>query len=251
MPRRDAFGLTDLNARIDALDNRVPGQLQLDLYDAVQSHMLASIVWFLANADHGDGLDTVVGHFRTGIAELAPVIERLLPAYLATSTAGLVERYTAGGVPVSLARRIARLPVYAMIPDMVLIADRTGQPLDRVASCYFAVAGHFRIGSLEEVARGLVIEDYYDRVALDRARRTLADAHRRITAAALAIGGPAAAEAATGKGKTAKAQRPRRQTRSISGSRRIAAKRTASPGQRATSSRPANCRFPGSPSPPA
>ncbi|HOV04674.1 MAG TPA: NAD-glutamate dehydrogenase, partial [Kaistiaceae bacterium] len=191
---RDAYGLTDLNARIDALDTRIPGALQLDLYDAVQTHMLASIVWFLGNADRTDGLDAVVGHFRAGIAELAPIIERVLPAYLAESTDGLVARYTEGGVPVSLARRIARLPVYAMIPDMVLIGDRTGEALDRVAACYFAVAAHFQIGRLEEVARGLVIEDYYDRVALDRARRTLADAHRRITAEALCAS-PAKAEA--------------------------------------------------------
>ena len=43
---RNSFDLTDLNTEIDALDTRIDGCLQLDLYTEVQSLLLERVVWF-------------------------------------------------------------------------------------------------------------------------------------------------------------------------------------------------------------
>ena len=43
--------MTALNGEIDALDNKVPGKLQLELYQAVQDLLLDRLVWFLRNVD--------------------------------------------------------------------------------------------------------------------------------------------------------------------------------------------------------
>ena len=67
------------------------------------------------------------------------------------------------------------------MPDIIVVAEATGAPLERAAEAYFAIDGRFRIGQIEALARTLVVGDYYDGLALDRARRTLAEAHRRIT----------------------------------------------------------------------
>ena len=48
---RDSYGMTALNGEIDALDNRVAGKLQLELYAAVQDLLLDRMVWFLRNVD--------------------------------------------------------------------------------------------------------------------------------------------------------------------------------------------------------
>ncbi len=183
---RDSYGLTELNGKIDALDTRIPGAMQLELYAAVQDHLVDRIVWFLRNAPREDGLAAVVAHYHAGITELAPAVHRYLPPYLAERVETAEARYEGAGVPGNLAGRIARLPVFAMIPDMVAIADRTDMALGAVATVYFAIADHFRIGRLEDQARSLDVRDYYDRLALDRARQILGEAHRRITAAVLA-----------------------------------------------------------------
>src|SRR5262249_1732872 len=44
---RDSYQMIALNTAIDALDNKVPGKLQLDLYAAVQDLLLDRLVWFL------------------------------------------------------------------------------------------------------------------------------------------------------------------------------------------------------------
>ena len=184
---RDSFGLTELNSKIDALDNRLPGALQLELYAAVQDHLVDRIVWFLRIAPREGGLAAVVRHFRAGITELAPVVDRYLPPYLAERVEETEKRYVAAGVPRGLARRVSRLPVFALIPDMVAVADHSGVALATVAEAFFAIAEYFKIGRLEDRARTLDVKDYYDRLALDRARQTLGEAHRRITVAVLAV----------------------------------------------------------------
>src|SRR5215207_8546267 len=55
----------------------------------------------------------------------------------------------------------------------------------------------FRLGSLIGAAREVIVKDYFDRLALDRAIDGIAAAHRRLTAEAVAQGGagPAGVEA--------------------------------------------------------
>ena len=54
---RDSYDMVALNAEIDALDNKVPGEVQLALYAAVQDLLLDRLVWFLRNVDLAQGLD--------------------------------------------------------------------------------------------------------------------------------------------------------------------------------------------------
>jgi len=73
---RDSYGMPALNDEINALDAKIPGDLQLQLYAAVQELLLDRVVWFLRNADLSKGLAGVVDHYRHGIA----AIEAALPA---------------------------------------------------------------------------------------------------------------------------------------------------------------------------
>src|SRR5262249_25471456 len=85
---RDSYGLTGLNGEIDALDNRISGKLQLDLYQAVQDLLLDRLVWFLRNVDLTQGLAAVVTHYCDGIAAVEAALVTVLPATAAAALAG-------------------------------------------------------------------------------------------------------------------------------------------------------------------
>ena len=53
---RNSYDMPSLNDEINALDGKVPGRVQLSLYEAVQNLLLDRIVWFLRNADLSKGL---------------------------------------------------------------------------------------------------------------------------------------------------------------------------------------------------
>jgi glutamate dehydrogenase len=155
------------------------------------------VVWFLRNAELTQGLAGIVVHYREGIAAVEAALEAALPQAPAGALAAREAELRRQGVPEALARRIAALPVLVGATDIVLVADRTGRPIAEVAATYFAAAAFFRLDRIVAAARGIVIADYFDRLALDRALDSIGEAERRLTAAMTvnAVVGPAAVEA--------------------------------------------------------
>jgi glutamate dehydrogenase len=183
---RDSFGLTDLNTQIDALDAQIDGPLQLELYARVRAMLTGRIIWFLKNADLSLGIASVVEKFTSGIATLQGALTPFLPDYLKDQVAEAKARFLEGGVPDALADRIAGLHLEAMLPDMVQIAQDSDRSLEHAAQAYLEVAGLFKLGRLDTLAQDISITDYFDGLAVQRARQVLGEAHRAITANVLA-----------------------------------------------------------------
>jgi glutamate dehydrogenase len=191
---RDSYDMPALNNDIDALDNKVSGMLQLALYAAVQDLLLDRVVWFLRNVDLRQGLAAIVAHYRDGIAAVEAALDTALPPAAAARFGKREDELRANGVPAELARRIARLPVLAAAPDIVIVAERAGRDITALAAIYFAAEAFFRLDAITSAARGIVVSDYFDRLALDRALDSIGEAERRL-AAAMASNGAAGAEA--------------------------------------------------------
>jgi glutamate dehydrogenase len=191
---RDSYDMTALNTAIDALDNKIPGKLQLDLYAAVQDLLLDRIVWFLRNIDLSKGLADLVAHYRDGIAAVTVALDSALSPDFRSARAARRQELVAAGVPDALAGRLADLRALTAAPDIVLVADRTGKPIGDVAATYFAVGAYFRLDRIAGAASTIPIADHFDRLALDRARDSIGDAERRLAAAMVgngAVGTPA------------------------------------------------------------
>ena len=193
---RDSYGMTALNSEIDALDAKIPGNLQLELYAAVEDLLLDRLVWFLRNVELTRGLAAIVEHYRAGIAAVAAALDAASVEAKAERAARATELEKAG-VPPELARRIADLPALAAAPDIVLVAERTGKPIAEVTATYFAAESFFKLDRIASAARAVPVADYFDRLALDRALDSIGEAERRLAAAMVANGaaGAAAVEA--------------------------------------------------------
>jgi glutamate dehydrogenase len=185
---RDSYGMTALNTAIDGLDNRIPGKLQLELYAAVQDLLLDRIIWFLRHVDLTKGLADVVTHYRDGIAVVATALDGALSEEALRALAARRQELIEAGVPDELAGRIGDLGPLNAAPDIVLVADRTGKAVGEVAATYFAAGTFFRLDRIASAASNIPIADYFDRLALDRARDSIGDAERRLTAAMIGNG---------------------------------------------------------------
>jgi glutamate dehydrogenase len=179
---RNSYDLIGLNTEIEALDNRIPGKLQLDLFATVQDLLLDRIVWFLRNVDLGHGLATVIDHYQAGIATVAAALDGALAEAARAARAARVAELTGAGVPEPTARRIADLPWLIPAADIVLVADRSRHSVADVAATYFAAGAYFQLDRIATAARRIVVADYFDRLALDRALDAIGDAERRIAA---------------------------------------------------------------------
>jgi glutamate dehydrogenase len=185
---RNSYDLIELNGEIDALDNKVSGKVQLDLYGAVQSLLLDRLVWFLRNVDLSQGLERIIGHYRDGIAQVEKALDRALSEAAAAARDARIADLRKEGVPETLARRVANLSLLKAAPDIALVADRAGKPVGEVTATYFATEAFFQLDSVASAVPNIVVSDYFDRLALDRALDSIGDAERRITAAMVANG---------------------------------------------------------------
>ena len=199
---RDGFGLPALCREIDALDNRIDGQAQLDLYATVGRLVLAACSWDLKNGSGSEPLGQQIAALQQARKMLEPKLATMLPEFprerLAACRLGLVE----AGTPPKLADRLALLDASVLIPDIALVASGAGADLVTTAKAFFAVTGAFRIGRIEAAAGSIAPADYYEGMALTRAVDTIGQARRGITAAALSnfadAGDPVAAWLAAG-----------------------------------------------------
>ena len=186
---REAYGLEDLGAAIDALDNRIPGMEQIGLYRDVQDLLGARTVWFLRNVSFDAGIAPVVETYGAAIAELAGLLDRVLPQRFLDVLGAAAGDLAAIGVPDELARRIAMLPALGPAPDIHLVAEATGHSFAEVAPVYFETAHRLKTARIGRLADSIPVADQFDGLARDRALEMLGVAQRRITIEVVGAGG--------------------------------------------------------------
>ena len=182
---RDGFELAELFAGIDALDNRIDGQIQLDLYGQVCRLIYVASAWDLKNGDEAAPLGKQIEALREARKALRPKLVELASPAMRERVAARKQPLTEAKVPAALAERLSRLELAEFVPDIALVARLAKADIVEAAKAYFAVTEAFRIGRIEDAARALSPSDYYDGMALARAEDTIAAARRGIAIAAL------------------------------------------------------------------
>jgi glutamate dehydrogenase len=206
---RDGFQLQGLHAEIDTLDARISGRLQLDLYATVQDVLVDRMSWFTRNIDPAAGLAGIIAHYREALVTLAALLPSLLPREEMKAVHDIETKLKPGHVPGDLAARLALLPTLAGAANIIPIADRTGRSLADAAKAYFAVSDRFGFGRIDQMTEEVVTGDYYEGLALKKARDSLETAHRDLAQSVIANGSGrdvAAWEAGAGERVTATAE---------------------------------------------
>ncbi|MGU3401012.1 NAD-glutamate dehydrogenase [Brucellaceae bacterium D45D] len=182
---RDGFAINDIYDGIDALDNKIPGAVQNQFYQAVGDMLQATTAWVLRNDPTRADLTELVGTISQARATLKPQFGELIPEALLSAVRTDRSAFVEKGAPEDLASRLANLQLSGFMPDIALIAHFAKADLVLAAKAYFGISEAFRIGRIEEAARSIPIADYYDGLALSRASETIMHAARGITIAAL------------------------------------------------------------------
>jgi glutamate dehydrogenase len=178
---RDSFDLPKLWAEIDALDGKISGQVQNDLY-ARTSLIFAEATRLILQTQVGAGdMAGAMSRLRAAIKGLRSSIT----AGTILETASQAAELEAQGVPPAVAREILLLPTLVLLPEIMLVADRTGETMARATESYFAVTDTFRINRLIGAGERIATSDHYESLALSRSLLQIASARRDIIIAAL------------------------------------------------------------------
>jgi glutamate dehydrogenase len=169
---REVFDLPALWAAIDALDGRVAGADQLELYARVHDLVLGQTAAFLRQPG-GERLAAVIASCRPGVEVLAGDLLASATAGQRSRHAELSKRFESAGVPGALAARVAGLDIIGAAPAIARLAREAGRAIDEAARVLLGAAEYFRLDELKARAGALEVADYYDRLAAGGALATL------------------------------------------------------------------------------
>jgi len=163
---RETFGVRELWAAIEALDNKVPAHAQTAMFLDINRLLARGTMWFLRCGPQPLALDATVKRFQAGVAQLASNLPTLLPAHYASDMHRNAEVYTKDSVPQDLGVRIAGLVNLASATDIVVLAERHKLDPSQVSKLYFAVGSRFRLGRLRAACEALDGESHWQKLAV-------------------------------------------------------------------------------------
>jgi len=140
------------------------------------------------NVDFSTGLDAVISRFGPGIRQIAAGLDKALPVDLQAGRSKRRQDLTDAGVPAELAGQLADLDTLVSAPDIATVAERTNRAIGDTATTFFAAEANFRVDRIIAAARGVPANDFFERLAIDRAVDQIAGAERRLVADMLATG---------------------------------------------------------------
>ncbi|MFS8047149.1 NAD-glutamate dehydrogenase [Rhizobium sp. BR 314] len=182
---RDGFDLDRLWNETDALDGKVGGQMQNRVYGEItEVYTVLTRLLLKTGAAKGD-IEETVSRLRAALKKLRPVFLTHIPTDFAAEITAREAEYLAAGLPEKLASEIATIYALVLVPEIMQIAERTGDTLNRAAESYFTVSQTFRVGRLLLAGNRIVTGDHYESLALARSLDQIAGARRDIVISAL------------------------------------------------------------------
>ncbi|MGI5215014.1 NAD-glutamate dehydrogenase [Plantactinospora sp. CA-290183] len=182
---REVFGLRELWAEVEALDNRVPTEVQTSIYLDTRRLLDRAVRWLVTNRRSPIDVPAETARLRDGVARLLPELGNLFFGGERRALEAHVEASVERGLPRELAERATRLMYSFGLLDVVETATETGRDVGEVASIYFVLSDRFRVDSLLSKISLLPRDDRWQTLARMALRYDLYAALAALTAEVL------------------------------------------------------------------
>ena len=163
---REAFGLRDLWDDLEALDGKVPAQIQLKAMREIANLSEYGITWFLTRLGRDMDIDQDAKQFGKGVDTLVANLNKLVPKSLESS---ISQREFAGvqdGLPQELAQHIALLPTLSSACDIIRISIEQKVDVKEAARTYFELGERLQFDWLRQKTKFLSQDDHWEAEAI-------------------------------------------------------------------------------------
>jgi glutamate dehydrogenase len=182
---REIYQMRPIWAEIEALDNRVPADAQIEMLLEGRRVIERATRWLLRNRRRPLNIAETVAYFAPGVAELYEAMPGLLTAPDAEPVLLQAETFKQLGAPPELALRVAGLASMFSALDIIEIADECDAPLVEVAGLHFGLGSRLQLHWLRDRIAALPRDNRWSALARAALRDDLHSIHRQLTAAVL------------------------------------------------------------------
>jgi glutamate dehydrogenase len=185
---REVFQMRPQWREIEALDNLVAAETQLEMLLEGRRLVERGTRWFLRNRRRPLAIAEAVSQFVSGAAVLYESMPKLLGSPDAEPLARRADELAEAGVPPNLAVRVASLPTMFAALDIVEVARETGLDVESVAEVHFHLGSGLELHWLRDRIVALPRGDRWSALARAALRDDLYSLHRALTAEVLRSG---------------------------------------------------------------
>ena len=185
---REVFQMRPIWAEIEALDNQVPSDAQIEMLLEGRRVIERATRWLLRNRRRPLNIAETVAYFAPGVSELYKEMPGLLAAADAEPVLLKAEAFKQVGAPPGLALRVAGLASMVSALDIIEIADERDAPLVEVAGLHYGLGSRLQLHWLRDRIVSLPRDDRWSALARAALRDDLNGIHRQLTAAVLETG---------------------------------------------------------------
>jgi len=187
---REVFALDGTWQAIEALDNVVADQTQAELLMELGRRTVRATTWFLRSRRLAEPMDQTIDRFAAAARGLAQYLKAAPEdASWRSSINEMQLRLVQQRVPEALAFDVAAAGTSLAALDLAEVAEASRQPLDSVASTYFAIGDALGLARLRSQVAALSSDTYWQALAKAASSDDLASLQRQLTADALQAGG--------------------------------------------------------------
>ena len=187
LANREVMGHVTLWQQVEALDNKVPDQVQSELLIEEGWLTARATTWFLRSRRLADPLEQTITRFT-------PAVDALRETLAAQAAAApRAASWIAAGVPVPLAQRVASAEgLYAAL-DIAEVAESVRREVAEVAAVHTGITARLGLARLRRQIDGLPADNYWQVLAKAALDDDLTGLQRAITQEVLAPAGAGSA----------------------------------------------------------
>ncbi|HEV7193978.1 MAG TPA: NAD-glutamate dehydrogenase [Jatrophihabitantaceae bacterium] len=182
---REVFGLSQLWADIEALDNVVPSDAQYAGYQEMRRLIDRATRWLVDVRFPINDVAGEIERFGPTLREMTPRLTALLRGAELDNLTGEVDRLAELGLPRDLAMRLGELLNAFQLLDVVEIANASEHSAAEIADLHFALSAAFNVDNLLTAITKLPRDDRWSVLARAAVRHDVYAALSAITSAVL------------------------------------------------------------------
>jgi glutamate dehydrogenase len=192
---REIFGMRDLWAQIEALDNKVPAKLQYEIAFQTSRLLRHMTYWLLAHRKRELQVDAAVAEFRDSVRELESEIAQVLTGSGRERFEESCKQHVTAGLPHEFAARVASLEAHNAALDIVELSHSYHVSVVEAAQVYFEVGTRIGLEWLRDQIERLSVDGPWQAIARAGLRDGALRIHRRVAERILSRKGRGTAQA--------------------------------------------------------
>ena len=154
-----AFRVNDILKSVEALDNKVPYQVQMAALYEVSQVVKRAVTWFLRFGGRHLRVNEGITAFKPGIEILRKEIEHVIPDSVRDTLRKAEAKFSEKGMPDKIAEEIAVMNLLSSANDIITIAHKTKGDIKAIAAAYFETGENLGLDWLRRQAAHLSPEN--------------------------------------------------------------------------------------------